>query len=286
MTGFGPSGPRAGQPAYDPLLQAYSGIVSLTGQEGGAPSRVPVSLLDMGTAMWTVLGVFEGLRRRDATGEGCHIESSLLQTALTWMSVPLLTVMAGAPAPKRMGSGLAGVVPYGAYPASDGHVFISAGNDQAWQRLCEALDAPALQSAEGFGSNGDRVSNRALVDEALGLVTSRFETAEILRRLQAARVPCAPVQTVAQVVQDAQVDAIGAIGPLAHELVDDFRVVNLPVTFDGAYPEHRKAPPALGADTDEVLARLGRTAEEIGDLERDGVVQRRSPATVPSGEQA
>ena len=165
-------------------------------------------------------------------------------------------------------------------------MFISAGNDQLWKRLCDALEAPDLFATEGFGSNGERVQNRALVDTELGLVTGTFETADILRRLEAARVPCAPVQTVGQVVDDPQVAAIGALGSLSHEQVEDFRVVNLPVTFDGAYPAHRKAPPGVGADTDAVLARLGRSAEEIDDLERDGVVQRRTPATVPSGEQA
>ena len=196
LTGFGPNGPRAAQPGYDPLLQAYSGIVSITGQDSGPPSRVPVSLLDMGTGMWAVVAVYEALRRRDATGLGCHVELSLLQTALTWLSMPLLTVLAGNPAPERLGSGLAGVVPYGAYPTSDGYVFISAGNDTAWARLCQALDAASLRDREGFATNTERVLARGAVDSELGVVTRAFDTAEVLRRLGAAGVPCAPVQTL------------------------------------------------------------------------------------------
>ena len=284
MTGFGPVGPRAGQPGYDPLLQAYSGIVSITGQDSGPPSRVPVSLLDMGTGMWAVLAVYEALRRRDTTGQGCHIELSLLQTALTWLSTPLLTVLAGNPPPARLGSGLAGVVPYGAYPASDGYVFISAGNDAAWERLCQALDAAHLRDKEGFRTNGERVHARNVVDTELGEATCQFTAAEVLRRLGAAGVPCAPVQTLPQVAADEQVAAIGVISPLPHERIAGFSVINLPVTFDGAYLPHQNPPPALGADTAAVLADLGRSPAEIAELVRDDVAQvAPEPASHPAG---
>jgi crotonobetainyl-CoA:carnitine CoA-transferase CaiB-like acyl-CoA transferase len=283
MTGFGPVGPRAGQPGYDPLLQAYSGIVSITGQDSGPPSRVPVSLLDMGTGMWAVLAVYEALRRRDATGQGCHVQLSLLQTALTWLSMPLLTVLAGNPPPPRLGSGLPGIVPYGAYPTRDGYVFMSAGNDVAWARLCEALDAGHLRDKEGFCTNGERVRARSLVEAELGAVTGGFTTAEVLSRLGAAGVPCAPVQTLTEVVADEQVAAIGAISPLAHERVAGFSVVNLPVTFDGSYLPHRNAPPALGADTAAVLADLGRSPAEIAELVRDHIADvAPEPASQPA----
>ena len=278
LTGFGPTGPRAQQPAYDPLLQAYSGIVSITGDRDGAPSRVPVSLLDMGTGMWAVIGVYDALRTRQETGRGTHLEVSLLQTALTWLSAPLTAVLGGNPAPQRLGSGLAGVVPYGAYPTRDGYAFISAGNDTLWGRLCTALDAVELRDSPGFGTNRERVGAREEVNTALGEVTGAFGTADLLERLTAAGVPCAPVQTLDEIPKDEQVLAIGAIAALPHETVPDFAVINLPMTFDGRYPQHRYPPPALGSGTRAALAALGLTDAQIDAAIAAGAAQEATTA--------
>ncbi|MFF5989473.1 CaiB/BaiF CoA transferase family protein [Prauserella flavalba] len=272
LSGFGPTGPRAGQPAYDPLLQAYSGIVSITGEDEGEPARVPVSILDMGTGMWTALAVFEALRRRDRTGAGTHVELSLLQTALMWVSMPLLAVAAGNGLPARLGSGLAGVVPYGAFPTADGHVFVSAGNDDAWARLCSALDAEHLRSADGFATNRERVQHRADVTSALSAVTRDFTTAEVLKRLTENKVPCSPVHTLDQVLADEQVRAVGALTSVEHPEVPDFQVVNLPMTFAGAYPTAPTAPPVLGADSGAVLREIGLTPAQVAELADAGVV--------------
>lgn len=271
LTGFGSSGPRAKEPAYDPLVQAYSGIVSITGEEGGAPVRVPVSLLDMGTGMWAALAVYEALRRRDRTGKGSHIQLSLLQTALTWLTMPLMSMLAGNDAPTRLGSGLAGVAPYGAFPTADGHIFISAGNDELWARLCAAIGADILRDDERFRMNEDRVRRRSELTEELARSTAAFGTTTLIEALNAHRVPCSPVNTLGAVLADDQVRSTGMLSLLPHPDIDDFTVVNPPVTFDGAYPAHQGPPPALGAHTRAVLASLGFEEEEISALERDGV---------------
>lgn len=273
LTGFGPEGPRAGKPAYDPLVQAYSGIVSMTGEEDAAPSRVPVSLLDMGTGMWAVIGIFEALRRRDITGDGTHLELSLLQTALTWLTMPLMSVAAGNGVPTRLGSGLAGVVPYGAFPTEDGHVFISAGNNDLWSRLCDALDDPALGTDPRFTANEERVRRRSEVTDELSVRTSHFSSLDLLSRLESARVPCSPVQTLDEVVADPQVAALGTFSPVRHSHIDDLQVVNLPMSFDRTRPGHVAAPPELGADTVALLRKWGVAHDEIAGMLADGVIE-------------
>jgi crotonobetainyl-CoA:carnitine CoA-transferase CaiB-like acyl-CoA transferase len=250
----------------------------MTGEDGGEPSRVPVSLLDMGTGMWMAISALEALRRRDQTGVGCHVQNSLLQTALTWITSPLIGAAAGNPPPTRLGSGFRGVVPYGAFPTSDGHIFVSAGNNDIFHRLLGAIDSPDLAGREGFATNPDRVRNRRLVQDTLAERTSRFTLAALTARLAAAGVPHSPVNTVDMVYEDEQVRALGMLQALPHAHVADLEVVNLPATFDGQYVPLTKAPPALGEDTVEVLRALGRTDDEIDTLVGDGVVAR-APST-------
>jgi crotonobetainyl-CoA:carnitine CoA-transferase CaiB-like acyl-CoA transferase len=272
LSGFGPTGPRAKQPAYDPLLQAYSGIVSITGEDGRDPVRVPVSLLDMGTGMWTVIAVYEALRRREQTGRGSHIQLSLLQTALTWMSGPLMGASAGNQPPQRLGSGFRGAVPYGAFPTADGHIFISCGNDRLFRSFLAAIDADELAERPGFATNPERIAHRDDVNGAIAGRTSAFDLDELVKRLERAGVPHSPVQTVDQVVEDEQVKAIGMVTSLPHPRVEELQVLNLPMTFDGAYPALRTAPPDLGEDTAHVLGDLGYDGAAIAGLVADGVV--------------
>ncbi|MFW5470210.1 CaiB/BaiF CoA transferase family protein [Knoellia sp. CPCC 206435] len=273
MSGFGSVGPRAQEPAYDPLLQAYSGIVSMLDTGQGPPSRVPLSILDKGTGMWAVIGILDALRRRDRTGEGSHVEVSLLQTAVSWVDQKVMGSRAGNPPPRNLGSGHAGVVPYGAFPARVGYVFISAGNQALWVRLVSALDAPDLLERPGFGSNIERAERRSEVNEAVSEVTRTFEADDLLERLAKAGVPSAPVRPVHEVASDPQVQAVGLVTSLPHPRVPELEVVNLPVTFDGEYLPHQCPPPQLGQHSAELLHELGFTAEEVDELVDGGVVE-------------
>ncbi|MGO4596203.1 CaiB/BaiF CoA transferase family protein [Terrabacter sp. 2RAF25] len=272
MSGFGSVGPRASEPAYDPLLQAYSGIVSMLDTGDGPPMRVPLSILDKGTGMWAVIGILDALRRRDMTGEGSHVEVSLLQTAVSWVDQKVMGARAGNPAPRNLGSGHPGVVPYGAFPVADGHVFISAGNQTLWTRLVEALGARELLERPGFASNPERAERRAEVNEAVSAATRAFASDELLERLAAAGVPSAPVRPVHEVADDPQVRAVGLVTPLPHPNVPGLEVVHLPVTFDGAYLPHQCPPPELGQHSHEVLHSLGFSADEVELMLADGVV--------------
>lgn len=273
MTGYGRTGPRHLQPAYDAMLQAYSGVVAMTGSDGGEPARVPLSMMDMGTGMWLALGVFDALRRREQTGEGIHVEVSLLQTALSWVNTPLMSVAAGGKAPERLGSGFRGNVPNGAYPASDGHVFLSVGNNDSFYRLLAAIEAEHLRDEPGLEDNLARVRNRKKVNELLGAATSRFTMEDLLQRLDAAKVPHSAVNTLDKVLTDPQVQALGQLEAMAHPTLGEITIVNTPVTFNGEYLPHQQTPPALAGDTVEVLGSLGLERGRINELLDAGVIE-------------
>lgn len=272
ISGFGPTGPKANDAAYDPLLQAYSGIVSMMDPVDGSPVRVPLSILDRGSAMWSVIGIFDALRRRDQTGQGSHVETSLLQTAMSWVNVQLLSAIAGNEKRKSLGSGHDGVVPYGAFPVQDGHVFLSAGNQTLWERFCKATGAEELITRDGFGSNPERAGNRPVVIAAVNEVTMRFDSATLLDLLKAAGVPASAVNTVEEMASDPQVAATGIVERVEHPFIDEYSVVNLPITFDGHYPAHQSIAPMLGADTVDVLRDLGYENGDIDALLTSGVV--------------
>lgn len=271
MTGFGAVGPMANEPAYDPVLQAYSGIVAMMPQTEHGPMRVPLSILDKGTGMWAAIGALAALRRRELTGVGGLVDVSLLNTALDWVGGTIMNAAAGN---KRedLGSGFPGMVPYGAYPASDGHVFISAGNQKLWLQLIDAIGVPEFDKRPGFGSNGDRSANRAEVEAALAAVTRRFGRDELSALLTAARVPNAPIRPASELPEDPQVRAIGGIRQIPHPKVAGFRTVALPVQFDGAQLPTPTAPPLLGADTRDILHGLGYDEATVKELLADGVV--------------
>ena len=272
MSGFGRTGPKAKDAAYDPLLQAYSGIVSMMAPVDGSPVRVPLSILDRGTAMWGVIGVLDALRRREQTGKGTHVEVSLLQTAMAWTNVQIMGAMAGNEKRKALGSGHDGVVPYGAFPVSDGHIFMSAGNQVLWTRFLEATGHSDLNDRPGFGSNPERATNRDEVNRAVGEITSQYTSADLLAKLKAAGVPCENVNTVEDMVDDPQVAALGMLQAIDHPLIPDYRFVNLPMTFDGEYAQQTCPPPLLGADSAAVVAGLGYATDDIDALMTDGVI--------------
>ena len=284
MTGYGRTGPRHQQPAYDAMLQAYAGVVAMTGSDDGPPARVPLSMMDMGTGMWLALGVFDALRRREQTGEGTHVEVSLLQTALAWVNTPLMSVAAGSPVPERLGSGFRGNVPNGAFPASDGYVFLSVGNNESFYRLLDALEAGHLRDEPGFEDNLARVANRHTVNERLGEATSKFTMEDLLERLDRAKVPHSAVNTLDRVLADPQVEALAQLEAVRHPRLGEVTMVNTPITFNGEYLAHRRTPPELGSDTAEVLGALGLTAEQIDGLLAAGVIEAAAGSTTGEGE--
>jgi crotonobetainyl-CoA:carnitine CoA-transferase CaiB-like acyl-CoA transferase len=167
LSAFGAKGPLAGRPGYDPLMQAFGGIMSVTGNEGEPPVRVGVSIVDQGAGMWAVIGILAALQRRNATGEGCEVDTSLYETALSWIGAASAGYQATGRTPPRRGSENPSLVPYKVFNASDGDLVIAAGNDNLFRKLAHALGRHDWMEDERFATNPARVVNRVVVNEAV-----------------------------------------------------------------------------------------------------------------------
>lgn len=265
LTGYGSEGPYANVPGYDPLLQAYSGIMSITGHPDGPPARVGGSVVDIGSGNLIALGVLAALRKRDLEGKGSLIECSLLDTSLGWIGYHMMNYVASGDVPRRMGTGLAMIAPYEAFPTKDGHIMICGGNDGIFRRLCEALGMADAADDPRFEDNPSRVAH---ADELRELISSRTEemtTGEVDRLLKSHRVSCSPIQDISQVVSDPQVRANRIFEPQPHPRIPGYRDLKMSVRFDGERPPSRRVPPAIGEHTAEILAEIGLAEAEVHD---------------------
>jgi len=272
ISAYGQDGPMADQPGYDPLMQAYAGIISLTGQPAGPPTRVGGSVVDFGTGMWASIAILAALRTRDLTGDGSALESSLLDTSLAWVSYHMMGFMATGNVPGPMGSSLGAIAPYRAFRTRDGHVMIAAGNDAIFRRLCAALEIEDVAHDARFSTNPLRVTHRATLDPLVETATEGFTSTELLVRLRAGSVPASAIQSIADVVDDAQVAAAGMLPHSQKPDVPGYRDVSLPLRMDGARPRADGSPPAVGQHTEEVLRELGYDEDAIQRLQEAGVL--------------
>jgi crotonobetainyl-CoA:carnitine CoA-transferase CaiB-like acyl-CoA transferase len=258
MTGFGHTGPRAADAAYDPLMQAYSGLMSLTGEAGRPPVRIPVSILDKGTGMWTAIGVLNALRNRDASGVGSLVQTSLLDTALQWEPTQLLGYVATGETPEPTGSGAAMIAPYQAFPAADGHVIVAAGNERLWVKLCTALQRPELVVDARFADNASRVRNRDELTATLTWSLAQQPVAHWVKVLGEAGVPCTPILKIDAVLEEDQVHALGSLERVDHPDLPEYTLVHLPVVTNGARFAIRSVAPRLDAHGDAIRVEVGR----------------------------
>lgn len=242
---FGSGGPLSDRPGYDPLMQAFAGLMSVTGEEGRPPVRTGYSVVDCGTGMWAANAILAALYRRQATGVGAVVEVSLYETAMAWMGIAAAQYQSSGELPGRHGSGAGTIVPYRAFATRDGHLVVAAGNNGLFAKLSTLLGHPEWLTDERFATNPARVANRAAIDGLIEPLMREADTATWMDRFEAAGIPCAPVQSVDQMLAHPQTAALGIVQPVPGT---DMTLIGLPARFDGTRPPIRSAASPLNAD--------------------------------------
>ncbi len=271
LTAFGPRGPDHEKPGYDGLLQARTGIASVTGAPGGPPARAGVSVLDMGSGIWTALGILAALYERKGSGRGQRVDASLYQTGVMWMAYHLLYRQMTGRDPVPQGTRHEAFAPYGDFPTSDGAILIGAANEALFARLAAAVGRSEWPADPRFATSRARLENRAVLEAELAAVTRTRPTAEWRARLDEHGVPAAPLQKAGELLDDPQ---LAALGQLAQVDLPGFsaQVPRLPLELSVTPAGISGPPPRLGQHGREVLSEAGYSEREIMGLAASGVL--------------
>jgi crotonobetainyl-CoA:carnitine CoA-transferase CaiB-like acyl-CoA transferase len=277
ITGFGQTGPYRYKPGYDFMIQGIGGLMSITGEPdehpGGGPMKVGVAVADVFTGLYATIAILGALSHRDRTGAGQHIDLALLDTQVAVLANQAMNYLVTGVAPQRLGNAHPNIVPYQVFAASDGHIIVAVGNENQYARLCEVIGRPDLASDERFATNAARVNNRDELSTALREIFLTRTMRQWLDALERAGVPCGPINTVADVFADPQVQARGMRLDLPHPALGSVPSVANPIKYSATPLSYRSAPPMLGADTDEILRNiLGIAPAEIARMRKTGIV--------------
>jgi len=273
VSAFGRSGPRKDAAGYEALMQAFSGIMSITGEPDGAPLRCGVSFLDLTTGIFCAFGIVNALLHRERTGLGQRVDGSLLETAVTLLNYHAEGYLLTGTQPKPLGSSHPSLSPYRTFKCRDGQwIFIAGANDRFWQRLAPALDLADMATDPRFAVNIERVKNRRELEAALEAAIARHDREPLLKVLEDAGVPATPVNTVQQVMEDAQTAARSMIARVVHPRLGEIPVVGTPVKFSRMNAGVRRAAPQQGQHTDEILAEYAYSPADIAALRAKNVV--------------
>jgi crotonobetainyl-CoA:carnitine CoA-transferase CaiB-like acyl-CoA transferase len=272
ISGFGRTGPLSHGLGYDVILQAYSGIMAMTGERGGGPIRSPFSPIDQGTGMNALSGILAALLERGRTGRGCRLEVSLFETAAALLGYSLQIYWEKGVLPEKSGSGHESLCPYQAFEASDGPVLIGIASDNLWRRFAAGLGRPELAEDPRFRTNADRVRHFAETVALVQGITATRTVAEWVEFCGRVGIPCAAINTLAEMLAHPHTTARGIVLDYEHPAFGPLKTVAQPIQFDGEPRQVMSPPPLLGEHSAEVLAGYGFTPEEISALRTAGAL--------------
>ncbi|HET7028743.1 MAG TPA: CoA transferase [Candidatus Limnocylindrales bacterium] len=275
ITGYGTSGPDADRSGYDFVVQAESGLMSITGfadGDGGRPTKVGVAIADVVTGLHAAVAILAGLVGRTRTRRGGQrIDVSLLGATLSALVNQAQNAWIGGDSPERLGNAHPNIVPYETFATADGDVAVAVGSERQWRRFCEAVELSALAGDARFATNGERVANRGVLRPILADRLAARSTAEWLVRLRAADVPVGAIHDVAAAFESPAADALGAVRSMRHAVLGEIRQVAPAATFEATPATLRRPPPLAGEQRDEILAELGYDPAEAEALRARGV---------------
>ena len=273
VSGYGHTGPLSKRAGYDAIAQAMSGAMSVTGVRDGEAVRFGIAGADLGAGMWVIIGILSALWSRESTGVGQHVDVSLLDGQVSWLTYVAQNYFASGVTPGRYGSAHPNIVPYQGFATSDGEIMVAVGNDGLWRRFASALGLDELVEDPRFATNPSRVANRDVLLPLISAALTTRSAAEWSDLLIEAGVPVGPINTVAEALELPQLRAREMVVDLPHTVEGSVRTLGSPIKLSSTPTTLRHASPTQGEHTTEVLAALGLSEDEIGRLVADGVVR-------------
>lgn len=272
VSAVGRDGPDRDRAGVDLLMQAYAGLMSITGESGRPPVRVGTSVVDLTAGANAVQAILAALYVRERTGRGQLVESSLLEGQVSWLTYHAVSYFANDQVPERIGSSHASVAPYGAFPTKEGFLVVAVASDALWRRFCGAIGHEELTNDPRFTSNADRCANRAELEDTIVAILSSDDSHTWARRMDTAGVPCSPVNTLDTVLSLPQVKHRNMVVDTPRSEIPDLRLPGIAIKLSETPGTVRRPPPLLGEHTNEVLTELGYSDEQVDSLRSSGVV--------------
>jgi formyl-CoA transferase/CoA:oxalate CoA-transferase len=247
-------------------------MMAMTGEPGQGAVRIPISLVDMGAAMWAGIGVLSALRKRDETGEGTLVETSLFETSAWWLNYHIVGYLASGKTPERWGSGTAMIAPYEVFPTADDGIVVGAANDNLFKKFSAALGVPEMAQDVRFWTNAVRVENRAAMQEIIRDRMRARSSADWEETFKEYGIPYSRVHSIADLVEMEQFKAINMLQDVPHPEVPDLKLIDLPFMHNHQRTVDPGPPPKLGEHNDDILSEIGYSESEREQLRSDGIV--------------